>query len=67
MQSLLAPKAVFDKVIALINAGELVAAEMRCRTALDAYPRDVNMLALLGALLIKLDRAAEAESTLLAV
>ena len=65
MRSLLAPKAVFDETIALISSGDLGTAETRCRSALDDYPRDVNMLALLGALLIKLDRAAEAETQLL--
>ena len=65
MHSLLVPKAVFDETIALINSGELAAAETRCRSALEDYPRDVNMLALLGALLIKLDRATEAEAKLL--
>lgn len=64
MQSLLAPKAVFDQAIALINSGDLGGAEARCRAALAEYPRDVNMLALLGALLIKLDRAEEAEAKL---
>jgi len=64
LRSLLAPKAVFDETITLINSGDLVAAEIRCRSALEDYPRDVNMLALLGALLIKLDRAAEAEEKL---
>jgi len=65
LRSLLAPKAVFDETIALISSGDLGTAETRCRSALDDYPRDVNMLALLGALLIKLDRAAEAETQLL--
>ena len=64
MRNLLAPKAVFDEAIALINAGDLVTAEGRCRATLDVYPRDVNMLALLGALLIKLGRAADAEALL---
>ena len=64
---LLAPKAVFDETIALIGSGDLGAAETRCRSALDKYPRDVNMLALHGALLVKLNRAAEAESRLLQV
>jgi tetratricopeptide (TPR) repeat protein len=67
LRLLLAPKAIFEQTIALINSGDLVAAETRCRSALDDYPRDVNMQALLGALLIKLDRAAEAESKLLQV
>jgi tetratricopeptide (TPR) repeat protein len=64
MRSLIAPKSVFDEAIGLINSGDLAAAEARCRSALETYPRDVNMLALLGALLVKLDRAAEAEQTL---
>jgi tetratricopeptide (TPR) repeat protein len=65
LRSILAPKAVFDETIALINSGELGAAETHCRAALDRYPRDVNMMALLGALLIKLDQLAEAEAKLL--
>ena len=64
MRSLIAPKAVFDEAIALINSGDLAAAEARCRNALETYPRDVNMLALLGAVLIKLNRTAEAEEML---
>jgi len=64
MQPMLAPKAVFDQAIALINSGDLGGAEARCHAALAEYPRDVNMLALLGALLIKLDRAEEAEAKL---
>jgi tetratricopeptide (TPR) repeat protein len=64
MRNLLAPKAMFDEAIALINAGDLTAAEARCRASLDTYPRDVNMLALLGALLIKLSRPADAETLL---
>jgi tetratricopeptide (TPR) repeat protein len=64
MRSPLAPKAVFDETIALINSGDLAAAETRCRSALESHPRDVNMLALLGALLIKLNRATEAETLL---
>jgi tetratricopeptide (TPR) repeat protein len=65
MRQLIAPKAVFDEAIGLINSGELAAAEARCRSTLETYPRDVNMRALLGALLVKLDRAAEAEELLL--
>ena len=62
-----APKAIFNEAIRLINAGELGAAEARCRDALVKYPRDVNMQALLGALLVKMDRREEAERTLRAV
>ena len=56
MRPPLAPKAHFDETIALINAGDLAAAEARLRARLEDYPRDVNLLALLGALLIKLER-----------
>ncbi len=65
MRSLIAPKAVFDEAIALINSGDLATAEARCRQALEIYPRDVNMRALLGALLIKLNQSADAEELLL--
>jgi tetratricopeptide (TPR) repeat protein len=64
MQPLTAPKAAFDQVISLIQSGDLGGAEARCRAALERYPRDINMQALLGALLIKLDRLGEAEGLL---
>lgn len=67
MRPLLAPKTVFNEAIALIDSGDLAAAEARCRRALDDYPRDVNMLGLLGALLIKRERPAEAETLLVQV
>ena len=59
-----APKSVFNEAISLITAGDLGTAEARCRTALKRYPGDVNMQALLGALLVKMDRRVEAEKTL---
>lgn len=62
----LAPKNIFDDAIGLINSGDLAGAEIHCRRALETYPSDVNMLALLGAVLIKLDRSVEAEAQLLA-
>lgn len=64
MKEWLAPKSVFDEAIALIDAGSLGEAEAHCRRVLEQYPRDVNMLALLGALLLKLNRPAEAEACL---
>lgn len=67
MQTTTAPKAAFDEAIGLINAGELGAAESRCRAALRTHPHDVNMEALLGALLVKMDRRAEAEALLRSV
>ncbi|MGH8251114.1 MAG: tetratricopeptide repeat-containing sulfotransferase family protein [Steroidobacteraceae bacterium] len=64
MQPLVAPKTVFDQTISLIHAGDLGRAEARCRAALERYPRDVNMRALLGALLVKMERPGEAEALL---
>jgi tetratricopeptide (TPR) repeat protein len=64
MQPLVAPKAIFDQAMSLIQAGNYRGAEARCRAALERYPRDVNMQALLGALLVKLDRFGEAERLL---
>jgi len=61
MQPTAAPRDLFDEAIDLISAGELGAAEFCCREALDRYPGDVNMQALLGALLVKMDRRLEAE------
>ena len=60
MRSLHAPKAHFDESIALIESGDLGAAEERIRSRLADYPRDVNLQALLGALLIKRNRLDEA-------
>ena len=59
-----APKSLFNGVIRLIGEGQLGIAEARCRTALARYPRDVNMMGLLGALLVKMNRHEEAEATL---
>ena len=67
MQPTVAPKALFNEAIGLISAGQLGAAEASCRAALDRYPGDINMQALLGAVLVKLERHAEAEATLRAV
>jgi Flp pilus assembly protein TadD len=55
----------FDEIIALIGAGESARAETMCRGAIARDPRDVNMIALLGAILAKVRRFAEAEETLL--
>ena len=59
-----APKAVFNEAISLIEAGLLADAESRCLAALEMYPEDINMRALLGALFVKQDRPVEAEVTL---
>src|SRR5687768_12909317 len=60
MRPLHAPKAHFDESIALIESGDLAAAERRIRSRLADYPRDGNLQALLGALLVKRNRLDEA-------
>ncbi len=57
-------RAHFDETLRLIGAGRLAEAESRCLAGLDAHPDDINLRALLGALLVKQDRRAEAEVTL---
>ncbi len=47
-----------------MRAGDPRTAEGICREALKKYPRDANLLCLLGASLIKQNRAAEAEQPL---
>ena len=64
MQGSGVPKALFNEAIGLIQAGRLADAETRCRASLLKFPRDVNMQALLGALLVKMERHDEAEATL---
>ena len=47
-----------------LRAGDAIMAEKICRQALDEFPRDANLLCLLGAAMIKQNRAREAEHTL---
>jgi tetratricopeptide (TPR) repeat protein len=55
-----ASRAAFDEAIALIGSGNSGQAEAVCRAALERHPRDANLIALLGALLIKQRRHHEA-------
>ena len=64
MRQIYAPKAVFDEALELINAGNPRAAERVCREAVQHNPKDVNMLGLLGAVLVKMRRLDEAEQVL---
>lgn len=58
------PKASFERATMFLRAGDFPMAEKICRHALNAFPRDANLLCLLGASLIKQDRPADAEHTL---
>ena len=60
-----ATRAVFEEIIELINQGEVRAAIELCQSTLERYPRDVNILGLLGVIYLKQNRHAEAEPLLL--
>ena len=58
------PKASFDRANTFLRAGDAPMAERICRQALNANPRDANLLCLLGASLIRQQKPEEAEHTL---
>ena len=58
------PTPLFNEVIRLVNSGGAAAAEALCREALARNERDINVTALLGALLVKTGRYAESEAVL---
>jgi tetratricopeptide (TPR) repeat protein len=58
------PKASFDRATTFLRAGDAPMAERICRQALNANPRDANLLCLLGASLIQQRKPEEAEHTL---
>lgn len=55
---------MLNEVVQLVNAGQADKAEALCRDAIDRNPRDVNMVALLGATLFKTRQIEEAEKIL---
>jgi tetratricopeptide (TPR) repeat protein len=54
----------FEEVLELVARGEYEHAEGLCRALLQKHPRDVNVLGLRGAVLVKLKRLDEAEEAL---
>ena len=58
------PKASFDRASTFLRGGDAVLAERICRQALNTFPRDANLLCLLGATLIKQEKPKDAEHTL---
>jgi len=59
------PDTRFKEAVRLAGSGDLGRAETLCRKALQADAQDVNMLALLGAILLRGSRLDEAEQRLL--
>ena len=64
MRSAAALRATFNEAIELINQGSADQAEKVCRDCVEANPRDANMIALLGAVLVKKKQYGEAETWL---
>jgi tetratricopeptide (TPR) repeat protein len=59
-----ASKSVLSEAISLINSGRPDKAAAMCRAALERNPDDINMVALLGAILLKGHQIPEAEKYL---
>ncbi|MDJ0711086.1 MAG: sulfotransferase [Woeseiaceae bacterium] len=57
-------KVSFDRAVTFLRAGDAEMAEKICRQTLNEFPRDANLLCLLGAALIKQNRPRDAEHTL---
>ncbi|MHC5066847.1 MAG: tetratricopeptide repeat-containing sulfotransferase family protein, partial [Planctomycetota bacterium] len=64
MSHVSATRAVFEEIIDLINQGEIDKAIGLCEETLERFPRDVNILGLLGAIYLKQNRAEDAEQYL---
>lgn len=57
-------KSSFERAMVFLRSGDSVMAESVCRQALNEFPKDANLLCLLGASLVKQERAKDAEHTL---
>lgn len=54
----------FERATTYLKSGDANTSENICRSALEQHPRDVNLLCLLGATLIKQQKSADAEEPL---
>ena len=64
MKGTFASRSALNEAVALINSGQIDKAEGICRSAVDRNPEDINMVALLGATLLKSKKIPEAEKFL---
>ncbi|HET6630594.1 MAG TPA: sulfotransferase [Woeseiaceae bacterium] len=64
MPQLSTSKGRFNEVVELVSRGEFEHAEGLCRALLQKFPRDVNIVGMRGAVLVKLRRFDEAEQSL---
>jgi len=54
----------FEGIFSLVNSGQFEQAELECKSFLERKPDDINVLGLLGAVLLKLDKLDEARPIL---
>jgi tetratricopeptide (TPR) repeat protein len=64
MPELTTSKGRFNEVVELVSRGEFEHAEGLCRALLQKFPRDVNIIGMRGAVLVKLKRFDDAEKAL---
>ncbi len=64
MRNAAALRATFSEAVDLVNKGNAGKAEELCRRTIEAHPEDVNITALLGAILVKKRQLKEAETVL---
>lgn len=57
-------RSAVNDIFRLINSGQVEHAKSKCRSYLDNHPNDINVLGLLGAILLKLGRPADAKPIL---
>jgi len=60
-----APRKAINDIFHLISSGQLEQAEHKCSSMLITHPRDINILGLHGAILLKLGRSDDAQQALL--
>jgi Flp pilus assembly protein TadD len=60
-----APRQAINDIFRLISSGQLEQAEHKCSSMLITHPRDINILGLHGAILLKLGRSDDAQQALL--
>lgn len=57
-------RTAIDGIFRMVSSGQFDQAEQKCRSMLVDHPRDVTIIGLHGAILLKLERSVEAQSAL---
>ena len=64
MTGAFASRSALNEAVTLVNTGQINKVLKICRSAIAGNPDDINMVALLGATLMKTRKASEAEKHL---